>query len=151
MFNLRISSTWVARQWNTLPQHMPIQGHEYIQVKVESSCRTHFRMEWEWYTSPRSMAIQWISLEWKWSNNASLYRLSFTRHPGNYDFLNDVAFGHKELWQTLVADSLSVTPQMLWHLTTTNYGGLRPWIDSLWTFICFCLWPQWTVAAEEHE
>ena len=39
-------------------------------------------------------------------------------------FLNDVAFGHKELWQTLVADRLSVTSQMLWHLATTNYGGI---------------------------
>ena len=122
---------------------MPIQGHEYIQVKVESSCRTHFRMEWEWYTSPRSMAIYCISLEWKWSNNSSLYRLSITRHPGNYDFLNDVAFGHEELWQTLVADSLSnvmayghnklwwslamnslsVNSQMLQPLATMNNGG----------------------------
>ena len=86
---------------------MPIQGREDIQVKVESCCRTHFRVEW-------NVAIQWISL----------YRLSVARYPGHYDFLNDVAFGHKELWQTLVADSLSVTSQMLWHLATTNYGGI---------------------------
>ena len=78
-------------------------------------------MEWKWSTSPRSVAIQWISL----------YRLSVARHPGHYDFLNDVAFGHKELWQTLVADSLSVTSQMLWHLATTNYGGIWPWVASL--------------------
>ena len=67
-----------------------------------------------------------FGMEVKWSNIASLYRLSVARHPGHYDFLNDVAFGHKELWQTLVADSLSVTSQMLWHLATTNYNGLRP-------------------------
>ena len=51
---------------------------------------------------------------------------SVAGHPGHYDFLNGVAFGHKELWQTLVAYSLSVTSQMLWHLATTNYGGIWP-------------------------
>ena len=91
-----------------------------------------------------------FGMEVKWSNNASLYRLSVARNPGHYEFLNDVAFGHKELWQTLVADSLSVTSQMLWHLTTTNYGGLWPWIASLWTLKCCCLghnelwWPKST-------
>ena len=84
-----------------------------------------------------------FGMEVKWFNNASLYRLSVTRHPGHYDFLNDVAFGHKELWQTLVADSLSnvmayghhklwwslsmnslsVNFQMLLSLATMNCGG----------------------------
>ena len=66
-------------------------------------------------------------------------------------FLNDVAFGHKELWQTFVADSLSnvmayghhklwwplsmnslsVNFQMLLSLATMNYGGRMTQIASL--------------------
>ena len=58
-----------------------------------------------------------------WRSKGYLYTgSSVAGHPGHYDFLNGVAFGHKELWQTLVADSLAVTTQMLWHLATTNYG-----------------------------
>ena len=164
MLNLQTSSNWVARQWNTLPQHMPIQRHDDIQVKVESSCRTHFIVV-------HITTIQWISLERKWFDNASLYRLSVTRHPGHYDFLNDVAFGHKELWQTLVADSLSnvmayghhklwwslsmnslsVNFQMLLSLATMNCGGPMTQIAFLWTLKCCCLRPQWTVVAEWHK
>ena len=66
-------------------------------------------------------------------------------------FLIDVAFGHKELWQTLVADSLSnvmayghhklwwslsmnslsVNFQMLLSLATMNSGGRMTQIASL--------------------
>ena len=105
----------------------------FVEVKFrKQDTRTQFWHNIFCYGSIKSVnsAVLITSKEYsEWNvilepNIASLYRLSVARHPGHYDFLNDVAFGHKELWQTLVADSLSVTSQMLWHLATTNCGDI---------------------------
>ena len=112
----------------------------FVEVKFrKQDTRTQFWHNIFCYGSIKSVnsAVLITSKEYsEWNvilgpNIASLYRLNVARHPSHYDFLNDVAFVHKELWQTLVADSLSVTSQMLWHLATTNYGDIWPCVASL--------------------
>ena len=90
----------------------------FVEVKFrKQDTRTQFWHNIFCYGSIKSVnsAVLITSKEYsEWNvifgpNIASLYRLSVARHPGHYDFLNDVVFGHNELWRPLAVHSLSVT------------------------------------------